>query len=347
MLRLYHPDCVTACMAFDPREGSGAQGGQPADAPLPGAAQIASATWIDLYGPTEAERAAVEAALGIELPSKEDMTEIEASSRVYRDGTAQVMNVLLVVGMDKDKPTASAVSLILTPQQLITLRYADQRAFRSMEQSCAKSGPGSDPILLLVRLLDYVVDRTADILERMGGEIDSLSALIFGRDAPATMRISNADLQAILRRIGNVQFVLNKVHDSLVTLQRATSFLAIGSSEDGTAKGRPGRLQRETLKSISRDIQSLSENSSYMTQNVAFLLDAALGRISIEQNAIIKIFSVAAVVFLPPTLVASIYGMNFVHMPELEWPFGYPLALLLMVLSAVLPYLYFKRRGWL
>jgi len=347
MLRLYHADCVTALIAFEKPAAGAAEDGNPADYDPPTSGAIASATWIDLYDPTEEERAAVEAALGIDLPTREDMTEIEASSRVYRDGAAQVMNVLLVVGMDRDRPAESAVSLILTQTHLITVRYADQRAFRSLEQSCAKSGPGSDPLLLLVRLLDFAVDRTADILERMGGEIDSLSALIFGRDMPATIRISNADLQAILRRIGNVQFVLNKVHDSLVTLLRATSFLSIGSSEDGTAKGRPGRLQRETLKSISRDIQSLLENSGYMTQNVFFLLDAAMGRISIEQNAIVKIFSVAAVIFLPPTLVASIYGMNFEHMPELEWAAGYPFALGVMLLSAVLPYLYFKKRGWL
>ncbi|MBS3962099.1 MAG: magnesium transporter CorA family protein [Sandarakinorhabdus sp.] len=347
MLRLHHPDCVTAPATFKPDPLADGAGTHVLDAPLPTEAHIRSATWIDLCYPTEQERKAVEAALEIELPSKEDMTEIEASSRVYRDGQAQVMNVLLVVGMDSDKPAEAAVSLILMPQQLITLRYADPRAFRSLNQSCAKSGPGTDPAQLLMRLLDHVVDRTADILERMGGEIDSVSAVVFGRDAPTAIRISAADLQAILRRIGNVQFVLNKVHVSLVTLQRATSFLGTSSAEDGEAKARPGRLQRETLKSISRDIQSLSENSSYMTQNVSFLLDAALGRISIEQTAIVKIFSVAAVIFLPPTLVGTVYGMNFNYMPELEWVGGYPLALTLMLLSAVLPYLYFKKRGWL
>jgi magnesium transporter len=144
--------------------------------------------------------------------------------------------------------------------------------------------------------------------------------------------------------------VLNKVHDSLVTLQRAAGFLSIGheAGDDGTtALHRPDKLVRESLKSLLRDIMSLSENSGYLTQNVGFLLDAALGRISIEQNAIVKIFSVAAVIFLPPTLVASIYGMNFRFMPELEWAAGYPMALGMMVLSAVLPYLYFKKRGWL
>ena len=153
-------------------------------------------------------------------------------------------------------------------------------------------------------------------------------------------------LQTILRRIGSTQFVLNKVHESLVTQLRAASFLSIANPDAENARHmRPDKVMRETLKSLSRDIQSLSENSNYLIQNVGFLLDAALGRISIEQNAIVKIFSVAAVIFLPPTLVASVYGMNFVHMPELDEVYGYPMALALMVLSAVLPYLWFKKKG--
>jgi magnesium transporter len=341
MLRLHAPDRPTDALAAE----AVAQGGTVL-APLPDAAAIRAAIWIDLCFPTKAERNAVEQAIGIELPSKADMNEIEASSRVYREGDASVMNVMLVVGMDSDSPGSVPVSLILTPRQLVTVRYADPRAFQSLDQSCTRAAPGANPTALLVRLLENVVDRTADILERMGAEIDSLSSLVFGRDRPSTLRLSTSDLQTILRRIGNVQFVLNKVHDSLVTLLRATSFLSIaGDGSEG--RPRPDKLAREKLKSLTRDIMSLSENSGYLTQNVGFLLDAALGRISIEQNAIVKIFSVAAVIFLPPTLVASVYGMNFHVMPELEWDFGYPFALALMVMSAVVPYLWFKRKGWL
>ncbi len=340
MLRLHAPDRPTDPILPEVVAGGALPG------PLPSAEDIRAAVWVDLAFPLEAERAAVEAATGIELPTKDDMVEIEASSRVYRAGDAQVMNVLMVVGMDSGSPEAIPVSLILTPTQLVTVRYSDPRAFRSLDLSCTRAAPGPSSTLLLVRLLENVVDRTADILERTGDDIDSLSSLIFGRDRPATLRLSTADLQTILRRIGNVQFVLNKVHDSLVTLLRAASFLSIGPGGEDS-KLRNDKLLRETLKSLSRDIMSLSENSGYLTQNVGFLLDAALGRISIEQNAIVKIFSVAAVIFLPPTLVASVYGMNFNVMPELDWRYGYPLALLLMILSAVLPYLYFKKRGWL
>jgi magnesium transporter len=343
MLRLHLPDRPTEPLSPE----AVATGGNPLLS-IPDAQAIRQAVWIDLAFPIEAEREAVEQALGIALPAKADMMAIEASSRVYHDADAQVMNLLLVVGVDSGTPTSEPVSLVLTDARLVTVRYSDPRAFRTLEQACVKGAPGPSAHLLLVRLLEAAVDRTADILERMGEEIDSTSQLVFGLDRPAGARISTADLQQILRRIGATQLTLNKVHDSLVTLLKTTSFLQTGpSGDEGQHKPRTDKLLKERVKSISRDVMSLSENANFLTQNVGFLLDAALGRISIEQNAIVKIFSVAAVIFLPPTLVASIYGMNFEVMPELGWQFGYPMAIGAMILSAVVPYLYFKSRGWL
>ncbi len=343
MLRLHAPDrCTSPLPATDV-----ATNGNVLE-PLPTADEIQSAVWVDLIFPTPLETSAVEEALGLDLPTKADMLEIEASSRVYRERHAQVMNLLMVVGVDSGTPAAVPVSLILTSSQLVTVRYADPQAFRTLDVSCTRTVPGASAQMLLMRLMENIVDRTADILEKMGGEIDSVASLVFGLDRPKTLRLSTGDLQMILRRIGSTQHVLNKVHESLVTQPRAVNFLSVGHSEaEAPSRTKPDKLLRETMKSLTRDIQSLSENSNYLTQNVGFLLDAALGRISIEQNAIVKIFSVAAVIFLPPTLVASIYGMNFVHMPELDETYGYPLALMMMVLSAVLPYLWFKKKGWL
>lgn len=343
MLRLHAPDrCTSPISATDVATNGDVL------APIPAAEEIRAAVWVDLSYPTPLETSAVEQALGLSLPTKSEMLEIEASSRVYREDHAQVMNLLIVVGVDSDTPGAAPVSLILTPGQLVTLRYADPQAFRSLDLSCTRTAPGASALVLLTRLMENIVDRTADILEKMGGEIDSVAALVFGLDRPKTLRLSTNDLQGILRRIGSTQHVLNKVHESLVTQLRAVSFLSIGHVEaEGTSRAKPEKLVRETLKSLTRDIQSLSENSNYLTQNIGFLLDAALGRISIEQNAIVKIFSVAAVIFLPPTLVASVYGMNFQHMPELDKAYGYPMALAMMVLSAVVPYLWFKKKGWL
>ncbi|MFN7398228.1 MAG: magnesium transporter CorA family protein [Sandaracinobacter sp.] len=342
MLRLHLPDQPT-----EPLTPEQIAAGPDALGPLPTADAIRSAVWVDLAFPLNDEVEAVESALGVALPAKADMMAIEASSRVYHEDGAHVMNLLLVVGVDSGTPSSEPVSLVMTDSRLITVRYSDPRAFRTLEASCVKGAPGSSAQNLLVRLLEAAVDRTADILERMGEEIDSTSQLVFGLDRPAGARISNTDLQQILRRIGATQLTLNKVHDSLVTLLKATSFLQTGPGTDEGGRGKWDKILKERVKSISRDVMSLSENASFLTQNVGFMLDAALGRISIEQNAIVKIFSVAAVIFLPPTLVASIYGMNFEFMPELRFQFGYPMALGMMVLSAVLPYLWFKRKGWL
>lgn len=347
MLRLHVPDRPTEPLSPE----AIANGSDPLQ-PIPAPDLIRQAVWVDLSFPLAAERQAVEEALGIALPSKSDMQEIEASSRVYTDGRAQVMNLLMTVGVDSGSPSAVPVSLILMPERLVTVRYADPHAFRTLDIACSRNPPGASAAMLLVRLLENVVDRTADILERMSTDIDGLSVLVFGLDKPASLRLSTADLQTILRRIGETQLVLNKVHDSLVTLLRSASFLQIGhldraGTEENGLRAKPDRVVKDSMKSLSRDIMSLNETSGFLTKNVGFLLDAALGRISIEQNSIVKIFSVAAVIFLPPTLVGTIYGMNFEMMPELKWAAGYPMALAMMVLSAVVPYLYFKKRGWL
>ncbi|MCS6987167.1 MAG: magnesium transporter CorA family protein [Sphingomonadaceae bacterium] len=305
---------------------------------------LADAVWIDVADPLAFERPLVQAATGIELPTRADMVEIEASSRVYREGEALYMTALLVVGLDSDDPSSVPVSFILTPHRLVTVRYSDPHPFRSFAATCTRLGVPASPLEVLVGLLDAIVDRTADILERMAAEIDRLSGTVFALRTPSGRRMSTDDLTRILRQIGLVNFVLNKTHDSIQTLTRMTSVLMVPPR---TPHAAASEQLREELKSILRDLESLDQNSSYLSSNNAFLLDAALGRISIEQNAIIKIFSVAAVVFLPPTLVASIYGMNFEFMPELGWRLGYPFALVLMVLAAVIPYLWFKRKGWL
>jgi magnesium transporter len=328
MLRIYRPGAKGADV-LSPDDGPEA---------------LAGAVWIDIADPLAWEGPLLKAATGIELPRRADMVEIEASSRIYREDGASVMTVVLVVGMDSDNPSTVPVSFILTRDRLVTVRYSDPQPFRSFGLLCDRTGPPPTPLAVLAGLLDAIVDRTADILERMGSDLDQISGMVFALRTPSGRRLSTDDLSMILRRIGQVNFVLNKVHDSLQTLMRMASFLLVPSRDPEL---RHDKQIKEELKSLARDLSSLDQNASYQSSNVGFLLDAALGRISIEQNAIIKIFSVAAVVFLPPTLVASIYGMNFDFMPELHWDLGYPWALGLMVLSAAVPYLWFKRKGWL
>ncbi len=320
----------------------------PDDDPL----TLQRAIWIDMADPVPIEIAAVEAAIGVALPNRSDLAEIEASSRSYQEDGVSFMTATMVVGLDSDSPASVPLGFILTSKQLITLRYSDPHSFRLMVAWCDKNPLPEAPLPVLLKLLDLIVDRVADILERMSEQIDATSGLVFGRDTPASQRITAEDLRSILRRIGDTHFVVNKVHDTLHTLARIVSFLnlpAESDAEEGLAqrRSRLDKRTREALKTLSRDIVSLMENATYLSANIGFLLEASMGRISIEQNAIIKIFSVAAVVFLPPTLVASIYGMNFEVMPELQWPLGYPFAIGLMIASAILPYTWFKKKGWL
>lgn len=321
--------------------GNGLKGSAHAeDAPLP-----AGAVWIDLVEPTRAEELLVEQSLGLQVPTREEMAEIEPSSRLYQDRGAVFLTANVMSGIDAGDPVSTPIGFVLTKDHLVTVRYADPKPFRSFAAHIERE-PGlcASSTMTLIHLLDAIVDRLADTLEVVQTDIDKTSRSVFRRGEASgrrRARISNEALQQLLISIGDDQDILAKTRDSLVSMGRLMSFLSL------PLHVRDDRELREHVKSISRDIASLLDHSGFLATNISFLLDASLGLINIEQNAIIKIFSVAAVVFLPPTLVASVYGMNFDHMPELEWLLGYPFALALMVLSAVLPYLFFKRKGWL
>jgi len=316
------------------------------EAPQARVAAIRDSLWIDLHAPTAEETALIEQAAGITLPTWAAISEIEPSSRIHAVDGAMVMNLQLVSGVDSGRPAVAHASLILTADQFITIRKEDSYSFRALREALARQPHDDGAVRLLLRLLDQIVDRSADILESTGERLDQLSAAIFQFEEGDNLRLSTAELRSILKGIGRVQFLLNKIFESLATQLRVVSSL----SASDTQGDRPFRLDREAkaaLESLSHDIKSLSSHSSYLIETANFLLDAIVGRISIEQNAVMTVFSVVAVVFLPPTLIATIYGMNFRDMPELALPYAYPLALAVMLLSAVLPYLWFKKKGWL
>jgi magnesium transporter len=297
--------------------------------------------WIDLLQPTRDEEEAVEKLIGVNIPSREDMEEIEISSRLYHDGDASYMTALLPAVGEGDDPEMAPVTFLLAGDQLVTIRYHDPSAFQSFPKRAAKVNLGcSSGDATLVALLDAVIDRLADVLERAGGEIDGISRTIFQRPGAASR---SRDFQRILKQIGRKGDLISKIRDSLATLDRLMAFL----SQALVRRNKTGREVRDGVKTLTRDVRSLTDHANFLSQKVTFLLDATLGMISIEQNAVIKALSIAAVVFLPPTLIASMYGMNFHFMPELDWPWGYPGAILLMLVSAILPYVFFKRKGWL
>ncbi len=300
-----------------------------------------SIVWVDMLSPSPEEERTAEAWLGIAIPTRADMEEIEISSRLYSEDGAHYMTATLPARADGDQPEMGPVTFILSPAgTLVTLRFHEPSAFQILPQRAEKAALGcNNGEAVLINLLEVITDRLADILERAGREILELSKGIFH---PSEKKASkrDRDFQILLRRIGRKEDLISKLQDSLLTMQRLSGFLSAVS-------GRSGKDERARIKTLSRDIASLADHTAGLSQKIGFLLDATLGMISIEQSAIIKIFSVVAVIFLPPTLVASVYGMNFDIMPELHWPLGYPFALGLMVLSALLPFWYFKRRGWL
>ncbi len=309
------------------------------------------AVWLDLVEPTADEEKSVEAALGIDIPTREELAEIEASSRLYQEDGAAFMTANLIRRGEHDQPESSPVTFIIKDDLLITIRYHHPQAFpvyvkRAMKpQTTAMTGWG-----VYISLLEAVVDRAADHLERVGVIVDDTSRKTFGSGRTLggqkkRPRRRTTNLQELIENIGEEGDFTSKMRESLVSIGRVVAFMT--ALVDQMEQTREMKDNRARIRILQRDIQSLTDHASFLSAKISFLLDAVLGLISIEQAGIIKIFSVAAVVFLPPTLVASIYGMNFRHMPELEWTFGYPMAVVLMILSAILPFLYFKQKGWL
>lgn len=298
--------------------------------------------WADLFSPTQDEEADIEQWLGVSIPTREEMEEIEISSRLYVEDGAYFMTATLPAQADSDDPVMSPVTFVLAGNRLVTIRYHEPRAFQTFPLRAEKVATGcTTGETILLGLLEAIVDRLADILERASGGVEAISKDIFNpKGAMASKR--DRDFQRLLKDIGAKETLTSDIRSSLTSLQRLSGFLV---NVVGQAKN--GKDAKTRVKTLSRDVLSLTDHANFLSQKITFLLDATLGMINIEQNGIIKIFSVAAVIFLPPTLVASIYGMNFEMMPELKWLFGYPFALGMMVVSAILPYWYFRRRGWL
>jgi magnesium transporter len=311
------------------------------------------AVWIDLCEPTPEEEQALEAALGLDIPTREEMQAIELSSRLYKEGNVLYLTATVLVKAQIERPESAAVTFILMPEQLVTLRYETPmafQAFRARREANPQSYPTSYGIL--AGLIDAIIERIADILEGVGAHLDQISLEVFNaHPASATTessvrvqarKIAQRDFVEVLRRIGLNSDLVSRARESLVSFTRLVAFFR------ETQKEIPAATEvLAHLKTVAIDLNSLSDHATFLAGKVNFVLDATLGMINNEQNRIVKIVSIAAVVFLPPTLVASIYGMNFELMPELKWAAGYPFAIVLMVISAVLPYVWFKRKGWL
>lgn len=312
--------------------------------PAPAAASTAlpeAAIWLDLVSPSESEDDAVEKLVGIAIPSREQMQEIEVSSRLYVENDARYMTASLLCNSESAIPELTPVTFVLAGHRLVTVRYDEPRPFAAVVAKLARTCPQAvSGESVLLDLLDAIIDRAADILEKNAADVDRVSHTIF---EPTLRRANRSRIyNHVIRTIGRKGDLASKVRESLVSIGRMVIFL--GNEADALNWPKERRAQ---LTVMERDVHSLTDHATYLTNKIQFLLDALLGMVSIEQNDIIKIFSVASVALMPPTLIASVYGMNFKHMPELDATYGYPYALLLMLLAGVLPYLFFKWKRWL
>ena len=299
-------------------------------------AALDDALWIDLYRPMPVQVAAV-TALGIEVPTLADMEEIEISNRLYRDNGIDYMTVV-VPGTDiHGDQVTGPVTFILTQTRLVTVRHHNPRPFETYPARAEKVGPGCGQASdILLGLIEEIIGRQADLLEAVGKTLDAASRRVFHED-PGT---DVGPLRDLLRSTGLENERIGRVRLGLLTLERALGFL------EQSPQPLP-KKSASTIKALRRDIAALSVHADFLGTRVEMASDVTLGIINIGQSQTTKTVSVVAVIFMPPTLVASVYGMNFRIMPELDWSWGYPGALGLMLASAVGAYLFFRWRRWL
>jgi magnesium transporter len=309
--------------------------------PLPALpAEAGAVRWIDLHNPTLDEEKAAEALLGIEIPTAEDRRPVEESARLYRENGALVMTAVIITGVAEGQPLRTQITFVMTATTLVSVRRVDPLPFRTfVARVCTLPPEDTIPEALLVGLLEAILERAADVLERVAADLNEVSLRLFFKDTDH--KKSDEQMQALLRRLGRKRRISALLRESLFSFDRMVPFLIEQSGDALTADC------RTRLSLLLRDIRSLTTFEAQLSSEVSYLHEATLGLITLEQNQIVKVFSILAVLFLPPTLVGSIYGMNFDFMPELHWRFGYLFSLGLMLASALVPFFWLRRRGWL
>ncbi len=307
--------------------------------------RMADVFWIDLLTPNAAEAEYVEKLCGIEMPTKDEMREIEATSRLYCEDGARFMTTTVLSRVETDEPMIAEITFIIKGSLIITIRHTDSYSFRVFSHQLLRT-QSTNRDLVFIGLLETLVDRQADVLERFGTDLDALSKKVFGthhtRRKKKVEDPDTDDLRDALEELGRVGDLITRQRDALVNLLRMITF----AGNEDSCMGSHDNLY-VPLRPVSRDVNSLSEYASFLSNKINFMLDAVLGLINIEQNDIFKVFTITSVVFLPPTLIASIYGMNFDHIPFLHTSLGFWFSIGLMVLAGVLPLVIFKLKRYI
>jgi magnesium transporter len=304
--------------------------------------RLSRPTWVDLVNPTQDEAEKVGAEYRILVPSRESLQEVETSSRVRAEGQVLYVNMPLAIQDASAGFAPVPLGFILSPELLVTVRFSDVHAFAKVK-AMVESDPHMTSTAVFVALIDGMVDFTADMLEAASYRLAALSANTFSQNPSASAvrqkRMTHA-LRESLKVVGSAGDQLSRIRESLLGLQRIVGFVSETAAQWLLPES------KTHLKTAQQDLLSLVDFETHLSGKAQFLLDAILGFINTEQNEIFRVLTIVSVVGIPPTLIASMYGMNFHNMPELGWRWGYPYGLALIALSTLLPILWFKRRGW-
>ncbi|WP_010188718.1 magnesium transporter CorA family protein [Sphingomonas sp. PAMC 26605] len=297
--------------------------------------------WVDLIDPDEGERERVRDRFGVAVPTLDELARIDASSRLRADGDTLRMSAPLLSGTDTDRWESAPVGFILTPEVCITVRFVALQAFDTVAADIGRK-PDLLPAEILTRLLEELVDRAADHLEKGASVVNDTSQSVFF-DQPKLRKLSKetTNLRDAMRTIGQVSDRTSRVRYTFLSIGRVASFMLDRCTP---------RIEadiRERLEAVRHDIASLDEFEASLSARAQLIQDAATGFISIAQNDVVKVLTVVSVVGVPPVLIVGIYGMNFKNMPELSWHYGYPYALALCAVSVIMPLLWFKWRDWI
>jgi magnesium transporter len=299
---------------------------------------LTQASWIDLVDPTPTEIAAFEKVFDLRVPGKEELSEIETTSRLQVEHGALYMTAPLILVTGDEPWIVAPTGFVLSKTVLLTVRFVQSAIFDSVTKELNTGRLA--PTLVYVQVLEELVDHMADLLETSSQALDDASHVIFRRENLRRLSRETSLLRQLLVRTGRTSERMARINYTLVCLDRMAKF----TIERGREWVEHEQISR--LQSVSADIASLEQYTEGLVNRIQLLQDAATGIINVAQNEVMKILTIASVAGIPPVLIAGIYGMNFKNMPELNWAWGYPFALVLIVLTTLLPLIWFKWKDW-
>lgn len=299
--------------------------------------------WIDVLRPDTQEIAFLERALEIELPTLEELSQIENSSRLRSEKGSLRLSLPVIYQTNGFLPALTPLGIVLSKDRLLTVHFKRLKPLDSVFDNVERFPIQTGGIGALIAVVEAIIDHTADLLERVGSDLDRLSEEILGTSVDSSRhkpRENAGQLRFFLREIGRKGDLISKVEDVLLGMARLVPYVTVHATPQLES------ASRAKFKSLERDVKSLNDYETHLAEKIQLLLDATVGLTNIEQNNIFRILTVVSVIGIPPTFFASMWGMNFKYMPELDWSYGYVFGLSVIALSAIIPFVWFKWRGW-